>query len=100
MSPRPATPEVSHMTPYLWALMAMLMSATVFDAFNIAILSTVAPVIQKLHGLNHTQWGLVNLVIRVGAVVSFFILLLADRFGRRAVVTVVMLGYALFTGVT
>lgn len=100
MSSRPATPEVTHMTPYLWALMAMLASATVFDAFNIAILSTVAPVIQKLHGLNHTQWGLVNLIIRIGAVVSFFILMLADRFGRRAVITLTILGYALFTGLT
>src|SRR5438128_1880261 len=66
--------EVSEMTPYLWALMGMLVSATIFDAFNIAILSTVAPIIQQLHGLNNTQWGLVNLIIRVGAVVSFFIL--------------------------
>jgi MFS transporter, putative metabolite:H+ symporter len=88
------------MTPYLWALMAMLMSATVFDAFNIAILSTVAPIIQQVHGLSHTQWGLVNLVIRVGALVSFFVLILADRFGRRPVITVTVLGYALFTGLT
>jgi putative MFS transporter len=96
----PPSAEVTHMTPYLWALMAMLVSATVFDAFNIAILSTVAPVIQQLHGLNHTQWGLVNLIIRIGAVLSFFVLMLADRFGRRPVITVTILGYALFTGLT
>jgi putative MFS transporter len=100
MSSRPSTPEVAHMTPYLWALMAMLVSATVFDAFNLAILSTVAPMIQRLHGLNNTQWGLVNLIIRVGAVVSFFVLMLADRFGRRAVITTTILGYAVFTGLT
>ena len=88
------------MTPYLWALMGMLVSATVFDSFNLAILSTVAPIIQQLHGLNNTQWGLVNLIIRVGAVVSFFILMLADRFGRRALITLTVLGYALFTGLT
>lgn len=98
-SPTP-TPEVSEMTPYLWALMAMLVSATVFDAFNIAILSTVAPFIQQLHGLNHTEWGLVNMIIRIGAVVSFFILMLADRFGRRPLITLTILGYALFTGLT
>jgi len=93
-------PEATEMTPYLWALMGMLMSATVFDAFNIAILSTVAPSIKGLYHLNNTQWGLVNLVIRLGAVVSFFILMLADRFGRRPVVTFVILGYATFTGLT
>jgi MFS transporter, putative metabolite:H+ symporter len=101
MGTRPPRPlEVSEMTPYLWALMGMLVSATIFDAFNISILSTVAPVIQQLHGLNNTQWGLVNLIIRVGAVVSFFILILADRYGRRPVITVTILGYALFTGLT
>ena len=93
-------PEATEMTPYLWALMGMLVSATVFDSFNLAILSTVAPIIQELHGLNNTQWGLVNLIIRVGAVTSFFILILADRFGRRAVITLTILGYALFTGLT
>jgi len=94
------TPEVSEMTPYLWALMGMLMSATVFDSFNIAILSTVAPIIQQQHGLNNAQWGLVNLIIRIGAVISIFVLILSDRFGRRPVITLTILGYALFTGLT
>ncbi len=88
------------MSRYLWALMAMVVSATVFDSFNIAILSTVAPIIQNLHGLNNTQWGLVNLVVRVGALASFFILMLADRFGRRPLIIATILGYAVFTGLT
>jgi MFS transporter, putative metabolite:H+ symporter len=97
---RPAPPEATEMTPYLWALLGMLVSATVFDAFNVAILSTVAPIVQAQNGLNNAQWGLVNLVVRVGAVVSFFLLTLADRFGRRPMITLTILGYALFTGLT
>lgn len=88
------------MTPYLWALLGMLISATVFDAFNISILSTVAPIIQEQNGLTNTQWGLVNLIIRIGAVSSFFILSLADRYGRRPMITLSVLGYAVFTGLT
>src|SRR5689334_11557056 len=95
-----ASSEVTQMTPYLWALMGMLVSATVFDAFNVSILSTVAPIIQQLYGLNHTQWGLVNLLVRLGAIVSFFVLMMADHFGRRPVITLTILGYALFTGLT
>jgi len=95
-----STTEATEMTPYLSALLGMLVSAAVFASFNVAILSTVAPLIQQLYGLTHTQWGLVNLVIRIGAVVSFFILILADRFGRRALITLTVLGYALFTGLT
>jgi len=98
-SMKPAA-EATEMTPYLWALLGMLVSATVFDSFNVAILSTVAPIIQELHGLSHTHWGMVNLVIRIGAVLSFFILILADRFGRRVLITLTVLGYAVFTGLT
>jgi len=43
---------------------------------------------------------LVNLVIRLGALASFFILILADRYGRRPLITLTILGYALFTGLT
>jgi len=88
------------MTPYLWALMGMLVSATIFDAFNVSILSTVAPIIKDLHHLNNTQWGLVNLIVRVGAVMSFFVLILADRYGRRVMITITIVGYAFFTGLT
>lgn len=95
-----AVAEAQTMTPYLWALMGMLVSATIFDAFNVSILSTVAPIIKDLHQLNNTQWGLVNFVVRIGAVMSFFVLILADRYGRRAVITTTILGYALFTGLT
>lgn len=96
----PPSAETTTMSPYLWALLGMLVSATVFDAFNLAILSTVAPQIQRLYELNHTEWGFINLVIRIGAVVSFFVLMLADRFGRRPIITLTIFGYALFTGLT
>lgn len=92
--------EAEGMTPYLWALLAMLASATFFDGFDSAILATVAPVIQKQYGLNHAQWGLVYTVARLGAVASFFVLVFADRFGRRLLITLTILGYALFTGLT
>ena len=92
--------EASEMTPYLWALLAMLASATFFDGFDSAILATVAPVIQKQYGLNHGQWGLVFTVARLGSVASFFVLIFADRFGRRLLITLTILGYALFTGLT
>jgi len=88
------------MTPYLWALLAMLVSATFFDGFDVAILGTVAPFVQQQHGLSNGAWGLVNTTIRLGAVASFFILIFADRHGRRLLITLTVLGYALFTGLT
>jgi putative MFS transporter len=88
------------MTPYLWALLVMLGSATFFDGFDAAILATVAPFVQEQYGLNHSQWGLVFTVARLGAVISFIVLLFADRYGRRLLITLTILGYAAFTGLT
>ena len=45
------------MTRYLWALLAMLASATFFDGFDAAILATVAPFVQQQYGLDDRAWG-------------------------------------------
>jgi putative MFS transporter len=97
---RPSLVEAEGMTPYLWRLLAMLVSATFFDGFDAAILAAVAPAVQSQYGLTHGDWGLVNTVIRLGAVVSFFMLIFADRYGRRLVITLTIVGYALCTGLT
>ena len=88
------------MTRYLWALLAMLASATFFDGFDVAILATVAPFVQKQYGLDDGAWGAVVGLTRLGAVVSFFVLIFADRYGRRLLITLTILGYAAFTGLT
>jgi putative MFS transporter len=92
--------EAGEMTGYLWALLAMLASATFFDGFDAAILATVAPFVQKQYGLDDSAWGAVVGVTRLGAVVSFFVLIFADRYGRRLLITLTILGYAIFTGLT
>jgi MFS transporter, putative metabolite:H+ symporter len=92
--------EAERMTPYLWRLLAMLVSATFFDGFDVAILGAVAPQVERQYGLSHGEWGLVNTAIRLGAVVSFFVLVFADRHGRRRMITLTVLGYALATGLT
>jgi len=92
--------EAGEMTPYLWGLLAMLASATFFDGFDVAILATVAPFVQQQYALDDGQWGLVVGVARIGAVISFFVLVFADRYGRRLLITLTILGYALFTGLT
>jgi putative MFS transporter len=92
--------EAGEMTPYLWGLLAMLASATFFDGFDAAILATVAPFVQQQYGLDDRAWGAVVGIARVGAVISFFVLVFADRYGRRLLITLTILGYALFTGLT
>lgn len=92
--------EAGEMSPYLWGLLAMLASATFFDGFDAAILATVAPFVQQQYGLDDRAWGAVVGIARVGAVISFFVLVFADRYGRRLLITLTILGYAVFTGLT
>ena len=94
------TVEAEEMSPYLWALLVMLASATFFDGFDAAILATVAPFVQQQYQLDDRAWGTVVAVARLGAVISFFVLVFADRYGRRLLITLTILGYALFTGLT
>jgi len=98
--PTAARLEAHEMSPYLWALLAMLASATFFDGFDAAILATVAPFVQKQYALDDRAWGFVVSTARIGAVISFFVLVFADRYGRRLLITLTILGYALFTGLT
>lgn len=92
--------EATEMTPYLWALLGMLASATFFDGFDSAILSTVAPLVQRQYGLGDAEWGLVYTIARLGSVSSFLVLVFADRYGRRLLITLTIVGYAIFTALT
>lgn len=96
----PSPPESDAMRPYLWALLAMLASATFFEGFEAAILSAVAPYVQAQYQLDDRAWGLVVGTARIGAVLSFVVLVWADRYGRRRLITLTILGYALCTGFT
>ena len=51
-------------------------------------------------GIDVSQWGFINSLIRMGVWASFLFLLLADRFGRRNLMMLTVIGFALFNGMT
>jgi putative MFS transporter len=51
-------------------------------------------------GLSEGQGGLIVSAISVGTVVSYFLVRLGDKWGRRRVLAITILGYALFTFLT
>jgi putative MFS transporter len=102
-NPRPvsATPlEADRMTPYLWFLFVLLSTATLFDGFDSGMLTFAAPESRRTLDIDLTEWGFVNSVIRLGVWASFFFLLLADRFGRRNLMMITVVGFGLFSGLT
>jgi len=82
---------------YLWVLLALLMSATVFEGYDVTIFHLCTPDIARSFHLDDRLIGLMASVVRFGQMLAFFVVMLADRIGRKPVVSATVLFYALFT---
>jgi putative MFS transporter len=92
--------EAERVGPYLALLFLMLSSATLCDGFDAAMLSFAAPDARATLGIDREEWGYVNGITRTGVMASFFFLFFADRFGRRAMMMLTVLGFTVFNGLT
>ena len=95
-----ATDRAPHSGPsrrYLWSLLAMLMSATIFEGYDITIFHLCTPDIARTFHLGNAAIGAIATVVRFGGILSFFVVTLADRYGRKPVIAHTVLLYALFT---
>jgi putative MFS transporter len=82
---------------YLAALFAMLMSATIFEGYDITIFHLATPEIAKTFHLADPAIGLMATVVRFGGMMSFFVVILADRYGRKPIISVTVLCYTVLT---
>ena len=78
----------------------MLASATVFEGYDITILKLCTPDIAHTFQLDDAEIGMVASIVRFGGMLSFFVVALADQFGRKPVIAVTVLCYAAFTLLT
>jgi len=85
---------------YLVGLFAMLMSATVFEGYDITILHLCTPDIARTFGLGDPEIGALATIVRLGGMLSFFVVILADHFGRKPILSVTVAGYTLLTLLT
>lgn len=88
------------MTPYLGFLFVLLSTATLFEGFDSAMLTLAAPDARASLEITRGEWGFLFAFNRLGMVVSFFFLLFADRFGRRNLMMLTVVGFAVFNGLT
>jgi putative MFS transporter len=99
MSKAPAL-EAERLTPYLALLFALLSTATLFDGFDSAMFSFAAPDVRASLDISREEWGLVSSFTRLGVVASFFFLISADRWGRRNVMMLTVIGFTIANGAT
>jgi putative MFS transporter len=75
----------------------MLMSATIFEGYDITIFHLATPEIAKTFHLADPAIGLMATVVRFGGMMSFFVVILADRYGRKPIISVTVLCYTVLT---
>src|SRR5260370_22809108 len=82
---------------YLWVLLALLMSATVFEGYDVTIFHLCTPDIARSFHLSDRAIGLMASCVRFGGMLAFVVVMLSDRVGRKPVVSATVLFYTLFT---
>jgi putative MFS transporter len=96
----PSSVEAAGVNRYLVILFAMLSTATLFDGFDSAMMTVAAPDARQALDISRAEWGIVFAINRSGMIVSFFLLLFADRWGRRAMLVLTVAGFSIFNAVT
>ena len=100
-SGRPATvPTHIQLHPprrYLQLMFALLMSATIFEGYDITIFHLCTPHIMKTFAMSDREIGFVATLVRFGGILSFGIVASADLYGRRPILSITVVFYTLFT---
>jgi putative MFS transporter len=91
---------LSQLTSYQKRLFVFLSVATFFEGYDFMALSQILPNLRADMALSEAQGGLLGSVISLGTVLAFVLVRLADRWGRRRVLAITILGYAAFTFLT
>src|SRR5271156_1067765 len=99
-----SSPQYSKLTAYvprsrryLAALFAMLMSATIFEGYDITIFHLCTFEIARTFHMSDAAIGLMATIVRFGGMLSFFVVILADRYGRKPIISRTVLYYTFFT---
>jgi len=82
---------------YLWTLLALLMSVTIFEGYDVTIFHLCTPDIAKTFHLDDRAVGAMASFVRLGGMVAFFVVMLSDLVGRKPIMSVTVLLYTLFT---
>ncbi len=85
------------LTAYQWRLIGFLSVATFFEGYDFLALSQILPELRAEWSLTEGQAGALVAVANVGTVAAYGLVRLADRWGRRPVLTLTIAGYTIAT---
>ncbi len=93
--------ELEERSPaYLRLLLTLLLPAAMFNAYDGELRAVLLTQLKASFHVGTAAIGLANIPIGVGQFVAFFVVLQADRVGRRPILLWSILGYTVFTTLT
>jgi putative MFS transporter len=76
------------------------MSATIFEGYDITIFHLCTPDIAHTFGMDDAAIGMMASIVRIGGMLSFFFVMLADRLGRKPILSLTVVCYTVLTLLT
>ncbi|MCP5182180.1 MAG: MFS transporter [Pseudomonadales bacterium] len=95
-----AAPARERFSGYHILLLALLGISTLYEGFDASMLTLASVDVRATLDIHLDEWGTIYAITRAGVVASFFFLMCADRFGRRALLLVTVAGFAIASGAT
>lgn len=89
--------EAGRLDRYLGELIGFIALSTLFEGYDVIILNLALPSLAKEFGASVERLGFAVSAISLGTIAAFFLVRLADRYGRRPVLLSAIAGYSLFT---
>jgi putative MFS transporter len=88
------------LTPYQRRLFIFLGVATFFEGFDFLALTQLLPELRAEFGLGRQAGASIVGLVNAGTIAAWLLIRQADRIGRKRVLSITILGYALFTFLT
>jgi putative MFS transporter len=85
---------------YLALALGLLMSVTIFEAYDVTIFHLCTPDIARAFHLDDRAVGRMASMVRFGGMLAFVVVMISDRVGRKPVVSATVVGYTAFTFLT
>ncbi|MDP3275935.1 MAG: MFS transporter [Deltaproteobacteria bacterium] len=91
----PTIPHKVPFTPYQWRLFFFLSVATFFEGFDMFALTQILPSLTREWRLSAPELGLLAAATNAGTMLAYFLVRSADRWGRKSVLSVTIVGYTI-----
>ena len=88
------------LSQHQWKLLGLLAAVSFFEQYDMYLFSLNLKQIQAELLISEADVGFLGAIVKTGTFLAVFLAVAADRYGRRLILLITVVGYTLFTGAT